>query len=107
IGLAAYHLYGKRMAILTLLVSFSLNTLYWSVHLRHDLAFLIFIAAGLAAYAYALKTRKSLWHGIAGLWIGLSFFAHDHAVGIGPMMTIALYLPLYLAKFRKEDHIPY
>src|SRR5262249_50871481 len=76
--------------------------LYWSVHLRHDLELLSFFAPALAAYAYGLKRRAWLWHGVAGLLIGLSLYGHYHAIGLGPMLTIGLYLPLYL-EARKGD----
>lgn len=104
LGLAAYHLYGKVAGILSFFAAFACATLYWSVHLRHDLELLSFIAPALAAYAYGLKRRAWLWHGIAGALIGLSLFAHYHAVALGPMFTIALYVPLYLAG-KKEGYL--
>jgi hypothetical protein len=107
LALSAYHLYGKRAAFYTFLAALGCGSLYGSVHLRHDLSFMTFIAIALAAYAYGLKTQKTLWHGIAGLFVGLSLYAHFHAMGMGPMLTIGLYLPLYLAKRRGENMIPY
>jgi hypothetical protein len=68
---------------------------------------MLFIAAAFAAYAYALKKQAWFWHSIAGLLIGLSLIVHYHAVGMGFMLSLGFYLPLYLAKRRGEYEIHY
>jgi hypothetical protein len=103
----AYHLYGKRNAFFTFIAAFACGSLYGSVHLRHDLSFMSFVAFALLAYAYGLKTKEAVWHGLAGLLVGLSLYAHYHAMGMGPMLAIGLYLPLYLAKRRGDYSAPY
>ncbi|HYO88345.1 MAG TPA: glycosyltransferase family 39 protein, partial [Candidatus Limnocylindrales bacterium] len=99
-GLAGASLYDRATGWTTSVVLFASAVVMIGARIRHDAGLALSVALCLWLYGLALR-RKRLWlHALAGAMIGLGWFSHYHAIGFGPALALALYLPRYFAQVR-------
>ena len=103
-GLAARNLYGNGW--ITALVMFSSAVVMGGARLRHDIGLALAVAASLWLYTEARKRNKHWLHLLAGLAIGLGWFAHYHATVFGAALAIAFYAPDYVERLRQRRWLP-
>ncbi len=97
-GLAGASLYDRATGWTASLVLFASAVVMIGARVRHDAGLALSVALCLWLYGLALR-RKSWWlHALAGMMIGLGWFSHYHAIGFGPALALALYLPRYVAQ---------
>lgn len=99
-GLAGAALYDRATGWLTAFALFASAVVMIGARIRHDAGLALAIALGLWLYGLALRRSRPWLHGLAGLMVGLGWFAHYHAIGFGPALAVALYLPRYAAQVR-------
>jgi len=99
-GLAGAALYDRATGWLTALALFVSAVVMIGARIRHDAGLALAIALGLWLYGLACRRNRLRLHGLAGLMIGLGWFSHYHAIGFGPALALALYLPRYAAQVR-------
>ncbi|MBL8146449.1 MAG: glycosyltransferase family 39 protein [Anaerolineae bacterium] len=99
-GLAGAALYDRATGWLTAFALFASAVVMIGARIRHDAGLALAIALGLWLYGLALRRHKLWLHALAGLMVGLGWFAHYHAIGFGPALALALYLPRYIAQAR-------
>jgi hypothetical protein len=98
-ALAAHNLYGSGS--LTALFLLSSAVLANAAKIRHDAGLALAVAASIWVYTEAVKRDWAALHLLAGFCIGAGMFAHYHAVGLGPALLIALYVPPWIASGRR------
>jgi hypothetical protein len=96
-GLAAGRLYGRAAGWVAALLLFASANVLIGARIRHDAGLALAVALALWLYAEGLKRDRRLWHGLAGLMIGLGWFAHYHATIFGVGLVVGLYVPRWLA----------
>ncbi len=97
VGLAARRLYSPTAGWIAVLLTLTSVVIAGSARIRHDIGLAWMVALSLWLFAEAVHQRKSWLHAAAGLAMGLGMFAHYHAIGLGVVMTMALYLPRLFA----------
>ena len=105
-ALAAHNLYDRTTALFTGLALFSSAVLMLGARLRHDVGLGVAIAASLYLYSAGVKRQQKRWHFLAGLVIGLGWFAHYHAILFGPALAAGLYGPRYLRRLHEGNWRP-
>ncbi|MBI1258143.1 MAG: hypothetical protein GC204_11785 [Chloroflexi bacterium] len=103
-ALAARNLYGSGW--IAALVMFSSAVVMGGARIRDDIGLAVAVAACLWLYSVALKRSQARFHFLAGLAIGLGWFAHYHAIGYGAALAIALYLPDTVERWRQGKRLP-
>jgi hypothetical protein len=99
-GLAGASLYDRATGWTAALILFASAVVMIGARIRHDAGLALAVALCLWLYGLALR-RQRLWlHALAGAMIGLGWFSHYHAIGFGPALALALYLPRYAAQVR-------
>lgn len=88
------------------LIMFSSAIVMSAARIRHDIGLALAVAASLWLYTEAVKRQRNRLHFLAGLMIGLGWFAHYHAIGFGVALTISLYAPEIVARWRRGEWLP-
>jgi hypothetical protein len=99
-GLAGASLYDRATGWTAALVLFASAVVMIGARVRHDAGLALSVALCLWLYGLALRRRRLWLHALAGAMIGLGWFSHYHAIGFGPALALALYLPRYVAQAR-------
>lgn len=99
-GLAGASIYDRATGWLTAFALFASAVVMIGARVRHDAGLALSVALCLWLYGLALRRNRVWLHGLAGTVIGLGWFSHYHAIGFGPALALALYLPPYLAQVR-------
>jgi hypothetical protein len=95
---AARNLFGSAwMAALAL---FGSAVVMGGARLRHDIGLALAAAVSLWLYSEAVRRERAVVHLLAGVAIGLGWFAHYHAILIGAAMLIGLYAPRWIESRR-------
>jgi 4-amino-4-deoxy-L-arabinose transferase-like glycosyltransferase len=97
-GLAAGRLYGRSAGWIAALLLFASANVLIGARIRHDAGLALAIALALWLYAIGIGRERRLWHLLAGLAVGLGWFAHYHAIIFGVGLLIGLYLPRWIAR---------
>lgn len=103
-ALAARNLY--KSGWIAALVMFSSAVVMGGARIRQDVGLAVAVAAALWLYTEAVKRQKNVLHFLAGVAIGLGWFAHYHAIGFGAVLFIALYIPLWVERRRRGEPMP-
>jgi hypothetical protein len=97
-GLAAGRLYGRSAGWIAALLLFASANVLIGARIRHDAGLALAIALVLWLYAEGIRREQRIWHLLAGLAVGLGWFAHYHAIIFGVGLLIGLYLPRWIAR---------
>jgi hypothetical protein len=102
----AYNWYGRGAAWCTAFAMLGSSTLMQLANTRLDSGYTLTLAASLYLSTEADKRNKLWLHFLAGVVAGLGVFSHLHAVAFGVVLTLALYLPRYIAGLRQKHWFP-
>jgi hypothetical protein len=96
-GLAAGRLYGRAAGWIAALLLFASANVLIGARIRHDAGLALALAAALWLYAEGIQRERRVWHLLAGLAVGLGWFAHYHATIFGVGLLVGLYVPRWIA----------
>jgi hypothetical protein len=102
----AHNWYGRGTALLTVAAMLGSSTLMQLANTRMGAGYTLTTVAALYVSTEADKRNRVWLHFLAGIIAGLGVFAHLHSIAFSAVLTLALFLPRYVAGLRERHWLP-